>query len=165
MPSFPSSGQKVAEEHLAEFLALYPSEHRYVSEVDYADCQLKARLEHFAYPFTAEDLDYVTATQIPLYLSQLIYVLLGSVIRFGDSPDLPPSLERTYFEQMRAGRLFFVQVNQKMTGPMWKNAPLSASLVLNSVRRHRGSLFGFVSFSFNDGACAGELKIAMEEPA
>ena len=165
MPDSTSSSEQLTEEHLDKLLALYPPEHRYVSKVDYAACRLDASLRHFAYPFTTEDLDYVTATQIPLYLSQLTYVLFGSVIRFDDHSLLPSSLEPAYLESMLAGRLFFVQVDQKMTGPMWKNAPLSASLVLNSVRRYRGSLFGFVSFSFNDGACAGGLKVAMEVPA
>ena len=121
-------------------------------------------LRHFRYPFTTEDLDYVTATQIPLYLSQLTYILLGAAIQRRDFQEAVGDVLERYFHQMQAGRLFFVDVKQTMKRPMWKTEPLIATLQIDSTRRLRNTGIVFVSYSINDGACYGDLKTAMEFP-
>jgi len=155
--------KRLADQDLRRYLRLYKDNYKLISEAYYGDCSLHATLVPFTYDFTTEDLDYITATQINLYLSQLTYVLVACTVEGGDHPIVPTSVSEAYFERMHAGRLFFLENFQRMRDPIWKTEPITAEIKIEKVRRISGSFFAFLSFSINHGKCHGELKIGMKE--
>lgn len=72
--------KEIKEAALRQYLGLYPTQYQLIKNAYYLQDRLKAELIPFIYPFTNEDLDYITATQIHLYLSQLAYVLMAKSI-------------------------------------------------------------------------------------
>jgi hypothetical protein len=149
-------------EQLEQYLSLYKEESRHILSAQYSNMQLQAELKPFAYTYTCEDLDYITATQISLYLSQLTYVLIGTVIKNGDHPNAPSSLFPVFMDKMHAGRLFFLEINQRMREPIWKTEPITAQLTLTKLRKTPTAYFGFLQFAINTRKCSGTMKIGME---
>ena len=152
----------ITQDQLAQYLSLYKEDSRYIISAQYFDMQLEAELKPFAYSYTCEDLDYITATQISLYLSQLTYVLIGTVIKNEENVDAPTSLLPVFLDKMHAGRLFFLEIDQKMQQPIWKAEQINAKLKLTDVRKTSTAFFGFLSFAINEHKCTGTMKIGME---
>jgi hypothetical protein len=159
-----TSGE-ISPPELDEYLALYPQENRRILSARYHNRSLTASLQHFPYPFTQHDLDYVTATQLTLYLSQLTYVLIGAALRAQDHPDIPARFTDHFFSMMHAGRLFFVDLRQKMRRPIWKSDSITATLDLTETRRTSTTFFVFIAFDINNRSCAGTLTVGTETPA
>ena len=154
--------QNISKNKLNNYLSLYKDNYRFVKKASYDGLKLRAQINPFVYDFTNEDLDYITATQIALYLSQLTYVLIGNILENEIHPLLNNSILPKYFEKMHDGRLFFLDLKQRMRKPIWKNQEIYAEVKLDKVKKSSNSLFGFITFSINENACTGSLKIGME---
>lgn len=152
----------ISNDNLTKYLSLYKDNYRFVKKASYEGFKLKAEIEPFAYEFTSEDLDYITATQIALYLSQLTYVLIGNILENELHPLLHKSIFLEFFKKMHEGRLFFLDLNQRMRKPIWKKNKIYAEINLDKVKKSSNTIFGFISFSINDNSCNGSLKIGME---
>jgi hypothetical protein len=87
------------------------------------------------------------------------------MLHAGTHPLFPPSHLPHFLAQMQAGRLFFLEVNQRMTRPIPKTALVSGSLRLDAARKHGRTFFCFLAFDFADRSCFGTLTVAAELPS
>lgn len=156
--------QEIKEAELRQYLGLYPTQYQLIKNATYLKGHLKAELIPFIYPFTAEDLDYVTATQIHLYLSQLTYVLIAKSINDPDYAELSKLVKfDSYLDKMFAGRLFFANLNQKMKKVIFKkNLPIAAEMKINWAKLVKGTGFCEVDFVIGNKACFGNILLSMQ---
>lgn len=156
--------KEISESELGQFLGLYPERYQLVKNAYYENGCLKAELIPFIYPFTSEDLDYITATQIHLFLSQLTYVLIGKSIVDPDFTLLSKIVKYDeYRDKMFAGRLFFANLEQKMKRVIYKkNLPIKAEIQIKSARLVKGTGFCEVEFNIGNKACFGKMLLSMQ---
>lgn len=154
----------LTEAELSQFLGLYPQEYKLIKNANYKEGHLKAELIPFIYPFTKEDLDYITATQIHLFLSQLTYVLIAKSISDPEYTVLSKLVKMdTYMDKMFAGRLFFANLEQKMKRVIYKkNLPITAEMKINWAKVVKGTGFCEVSFDLGNEACYGKILLSVQ---
>ena len=154
----------IEQPEIDKYLGLYHKDFRLIRNASYGTGRLVAELIPFRYTFTIEDLDYVTATQVHLYLSQLTYILIARVLADSQYDGLSRFVTMgDFMDKMYAGRLFFVSVTEKMRKIIYKHeTPINAELAIVSNRKLGGSLFSKIEFNIGDKACTGELLIGME---
>lgn len=156
--------QYVKDDVLARYLGLYPKQYQLVKNVAYQEGSITAELIPFIYPFTTEDLDYVTATQLHLYVSQLAYVLIGLSLEDEAYPVIRKLLPfETYETKMHAGRLFFTKLDQTMRRVIYKrNLPIKASMKVQDIRSVRGTRFCTVQFDLGQQATTGTILLSAQ---
>jgi hypothetical protein len=156
--------KEIEEAELRQYLGLYPTQYQLIKNAYYSQGHLKAELIPFIYPFTIEDLDYITATQIHLYLSQLAYVLMAKSITDPDYSIISKVVKYdTYMDKMFAGRLFFANLNQKMKKVIFKkNKSITAEMKILSAKRVKGAGFCEVEFVLGERACYGNILLSIQ---
>lgn len=156
--------EEIKDAELQKYLGLYPPQYQLIKNARYSGGALKAELIPFIYPFTNEDLDYITATQIHLYLSQLTYVLIAKSITDTNYTALSKLVKfDLYIDKMFAGRLFFAKLEQKMKRVMYKNnLPISAELKISNARLVKGTAFCEVEFDLGNKSCFGNMLLSMQ---
>ena len=113
--------EEIKEAELQKYLTNYQAQYQLIKSARYAEGCLKAELIPFIYPFTNEDSDYVNATQLHLYLSQLTYVLIAKSISDPNFPMLSKLVNfETYMNKMISRRLFFAKLEQTMKKVIYK---------------------------------------------
>ena len=124
----------------------------------------KRRISMTEDPVTNEDSDYVNATQLHLYLSQLTYVLIAKSIIDPDFTMLSKLVNlETYMDKMISRRLFFAKHEQTMKKVIYKkNLPISAEMKIVSVRVVKSTGFCEVEFNLGIKACYGKLLLSMK---
>ena len=156
--------KEIPASEIEQYLGLYPPLYQLVKNAYYEHGSLHAELIPFIYPFTIEDLDYITATQIHLFLSQLTYVLIGKSITDPDFTLLSKIVTYDdYANKMHAGRLFFAKLEQTMKRVIYKkNLPIYAKMKILNARRVGKTGFCEVEFDVNDGACFGNILLSQQ---
>jgi hypothetical protein len=154
----------ITETEIGQFLGIYPPQYQLIKNASYNQGHLKAELIPFIYPFTNEDMDYVTATQIHLYLSQLTYVLIAKSIIDPNYSVLSKIVKmEMYIDKMFAGRLFFANLEQKMKRVIYKkNLPISAAMKINWAKVVKGTGFCEVEFELGSDACFGKILLSVK---
>jgi hypothetical protein len=154
----------IDQKEVESYLGLYEPEYRLIQNATYKNGILNAELIPFRYIFTTEDLDYITATQIHLYLSQLTYILVAKCLKDNDYDIISKHIKFDDFvNKMYAGRLFFVNINQKMKKIIYKNElPIKVELKVHSFRHLNETGFCEIDFKISDDACVGNLLISMK---
>jgi hypothetical protein len=156
--------KKISQTEIEECLGLYKPEYRLVKNAYYANGLLTADIIPVSYTFTADDLDYLTATQIHLHLSQLTYILIANCLK--DPEYKVVSMHITFedfISKMYAGRLFFVDINQKMKKVIYKNnEPITSELKIIYSRKVNQSIFFEMSFDIAKGSCIGKILTSMK---
>jgi hypothetical protein len=156
--------KEIPAHEIEYYLALYPERYQLIKNAYYEQGHLKAEVIPFIYPFTTEDLDYITATQIHLFLSQLTYVLIGKSIVDPKFTMLSSIVTfDTYTDKMHAGRLFFAKLEQTMKRVIFKkNAPIMAEMKILNARRVGKTGFCEVKFDMGGGACFGQILLSLQ---
>lgn len=154
----------IDQEEINEYLGLYREEYRLVKNARYFGGKLQAEIIPFRYIFTKEDLDYLTATQLHLYLSQLTYVLVARCIKDKEYDLISKQVSIELFvTKMFAGRLFFAGIKERIKSPIYKkDVPISAELSIRSVHRVKNSVFAKISFEIGSNGSVGELLIGVK---
>ncbi|WP_276974266.1 hypothetical protein [Flavobacterium filum] len=154
----------IEQSEIENYLGLYEPNYRLIKNATYDAGLLKAELVPFRYVFTTEDLDYITATQIHLYLSQLTYILVAKCLKDKEYDIISKHISfEEFVNKMYAGRLFFVNINQKMKKIIYKNElPIIAELKVHSFRHLNDTGFCEIDFKISDDACIGNLLISMK---
>lgn len=156
--------EEIKDFELQKYLANYQAQYQLIKNARYSEGCLKAELIPFIYPFTNEDSDYVNATQLHLYLSQLSYVLIAKSIIDPNFTKLSKlvSLD-TYLEKMASRRLFFAKLEQTMKKVIYKkNLPISAEMKITEVRGVKDTGFCEVEFNLGNKACYGSMLMSMQ---
>jgi hypothetical protein len=155
---------EVKDAELQKYLGIYHAQYQLVKNVYYEKGAIKAELIPFIYPFTVDDADYVNATQLHLYLSQLAYILIAKAITDTEYTDLSKIIKFDLFmDKMIAGRLFFAKLEQTMKKVIYKkNLPISAEMKIKNVRMVKGTGFCEVEFNIGNSACSGNLLLSMQ---
>ncbi len=152
----------LTENEIIDLLSLYHEQFRLIKEPVYENSKLTAFLLPYRYTYTFEDLDYITATQINLYLSQLTYLLIGSAIKDNKFKNIPKNFYEIFIKNMHKGRLFFVKVNQRMRKMIPKNRELiPAEMIILNYKHIGKTLFSEIKFSIDYKASEGKLLVAM----
>ena len=100
---------------MQKYLTNYLPQYQLIKNARYEQGCLKAEVIPFIYPFTNADSDYINATQLQLYLSQLTYVLVAKSIVDPNFTMFSKLVKiETYMEKMVERRLFFANLEQKM---------------------------------------------------
>lgn len=156
--------EEIKEAELQKYLTNYQAQYQLIKSARYAEGCLKAELIPFIYPFTNEDSDYVNATQLHLYLSQLTYVLIAKSISDPNFPMLSKLVNlETYMNKMISRRLFFAKLEQTMKKVIYKkNLPISAEMKITGVRVVKGTGFCEAEFNLGNKACFGKLLLSMQ---
>ncbi|MBX7164078.1 MAG: hypothetical protein K1X49_10305 [Saprospiraceae bacterium] len=154
----------LTEAELSQFLGVYPPEYQLIKNAAYKEGHLKAELIPFIYPFSKEDPNYITATQIQLFLSQLAYVLLAKSISDPEYTTLSKFISLdAYTDKMFASKLFFANLEQKMRRVIYKkNMPISAEMKINWAKVVKGTGFCEVEFDIGNEACYGEILLSVQ---
>lgn len=155
---------EVKDAEVQKYLGIYHNQYQLVKNVSYENGSLKAELIPFIYPFTVDDADYVNATQLHLYLSQLTYILIAKAISDTGYTELSKIIKFDLFmDKMVAGRLFFAKLEQTMKKVIYKkNLPISAEMKITGVRVVKGTGFCEVEFNLANKACYGKLLLSMQ---
>lgn len=155
---------EVKDQEVQKYLGIYHPQYQLVKKVFYKDGELKAELIPFIYPFTVDDADYVNATQLHLYLSQLTYILIAKSITDSEFITLSKLIKfDLYMDKMVAGRLFFAKLEQTMKKVIYKkNLPISAEMKITGARVVKSTGFCEVEFNLGNKACFGKLLLSMQ---
>lgn len=153
---------EVKDVEVQKYLGIYHAQYQLVKNVLYEKGAIKAELIPFIYPFTVDDADYVNATQLHLYLSQLTYILIAKAITDNEYTELSKIIKFDLFmDKMVAGRLFFAKLEQTMKKVIYKkNLPIRAEMKIKNVRMVKGTVYCEVEFDMNDGSCRGKLLLS-----
>jgi hypothetical protein len=156
--------KKISQTEIEKWLELYKSEYRLVKNAYYANGLLTADIIPVNYIFTTDDLNYLTATQIHLYLSQLTYVLIANCLNDSEYKVVSKYLTfEDFISKMYAGQLFFVDINQKMKKVIYKNnEPITSELKIIYSRKVGKSIFFEMSFDIAKGSCIGTILTSMK---
>jgi hypothetical protein len=145
-------------------LSIYRTEYVYLDSATWSAFELtgRFRLEH--YPFTKEEhIDYVTASMLMLYLSQLGFIYT----RILCEEDLLPSgfniTTQEFFRLRDEGQIVFVGLDKIR---LRQRIPISKALLQVKMRLHReyalrGTPIGELSFEVAGGVFAGEARVAI----
>ena len=152
----------LSEKEVHNLLELYKKEYRLIENVNYEKGSINASLIPFRYNYTSEDLDYLTATQLNLYLSQLTYILIGTAIKDKKFTELSPQLYETFITNMYKGRLFFVRIDQRIKKMIRKESNIYVSIKIIKIRKIKKTIFAKIGFSFCGKSSQGELIIGMK---
>ncbi len=155
--------EEIKEAEVQKYLTNYLPQYQLIKNARYEQGCLKAELIPFIYPFTNDDSDYVNATQLHLYLSQLTYVLVAKCIVDPNFTMFSKLVKiETYMEKMVERRLFFASIEQKMKRVIYKkNLPINAEMKINGVRLVKGTGFCEVEFNLGNKACFGTILLSM----
>jgi len=146
------------------YLGLYKNKYRLIGNCNYENGKLFAKLKPYCYTYTIDDLDYLTATQLNLYLSQLTYILIACAIKDPTIEELSENLYESYMQKMFDGRLFFVEISHKMKEMILKNSSdINAEIQIISIKRIENSIFAKLKYSISDNFSVGELLIGMKK--
>jgi hypothetical protein len=151
-------------QYIMETLSIYKTQHIYLDSARWNGSELIGwfRLEH--YPFTKEEhIDYVTASMLMLYLSQLGYIY-GRILC--EKNLLPSGINITihkFFRLRDEGNIVFVGLDNIR---FRKRIPISKSLlkikmILKCLYVINGNLIGDISFEVGDGIFTGDTKVAI----
>lgn len=156
--------EEIKDAEVQKYLGIYHAQYQLVKNVFYEKGAIKAELIPFIYPFTVDDADYVNATQLHLYLSQLTYILIAKAITDTEYTDLSRLIKfDLYMDKMVAGRLFFAKLEQTMKKVIYKkNLPISAEITIISVRIVKGTGFCEVEYNLGNKACFGKMLLTMQ---
>lgn len=153
----------ITEDEISQFLGIYPPEYQLIKNASYNQGQLKAELIPFIYPFSKEDPNYITATQIQLFLSQLAYILIAKSVNDLEFTELSNIIKSDEFEnKMYAGKLFFANLEQKMKRVIFKKElPISAIMKICAVKTLNDSRFCEVVFDLGHESCIGKILLSL----
>jgi hypothetical protein len=159
--------KEIPASEIEQYLGLYPPLYQLIKNAYYENGSLKAELIPFIYPFTTEDLDYITATQLHLFLSQLTYVLIGKSITDPEFTLLSKIVTyEDYANKMYAGRLFFAKLEQTMKRVIYKkNMPIVGQMKILNARKFGKTGFCEVEFDIGGGACFGNVLLSVQQNA
>lgn len=153
----------ITEAEIGQFLGIYPPEYQLIKNASYNQGHLKAELIPFIYPFAKEDPNYITATQIHLFLSQLAYVLIAKSIIDPEYTVLSKIMDlNEYTDKMYGSKLFFTKLEQHMRKVIYKkDTPISAEMKINYVKNIKGTAFCEVEFDLGSQACFGRILLSL----
>jgi len=154
--------EDISYQYIQETLSIYKAEYVYLTSAKWNGSELAGsiRLEH--YPFTKENhIDYVTASMLMLYLSQLGFIYA----RLLCERDLMPSgikiTTQEFFCLLNEGNIVFTGLDKvKLRRKIFITEPeLQIRMSLDRVLCVRGCPIGDLLFDVADGAFSGKIRV------
>jgi len=156
--------EDVSIQYIKETLSIYKSEYIYLDSAIWNNSELIGwfKLEH--YPFTKEEhIDYVTASMLMLYLSQLGYIYTRKLCEKNLLPFNIRITTQEFFHLRDAGNIVFVEFDKiKFRKRIAiSESPLQIKMRLTHVRIVRGSPIGNLSFEVGRGIFTGYATVVI----
>jgi len=156
--------QVLSRQYIMETLSIYKTQHIYLDSAKWNGSELIGwfRLEH--YPFTKEEhIDYVTASMLMLYLSQLGYIYARILCERNLLPSSVKITIQDFFRLRDEGNIVFVALDNIR---FHQRIPISDSLLqikmrLNQMYVVKGNLIGALSFEVAERVFSGSTRVAI----
>jgi len=113
--------QLVHTELIDRFLVLYPPDKRMVTHFEYSNGKLQAHLIPRDVEYSSAKLDYYSASQLVLTVSQMGYLLGGLAILDDSFPSLPRWTYETYLKRLRASECYYIKLDLTFRAKLLKN--------------------------------------------
>ncbi len=144
--SNPRRGKEIYMEPWKEFLALYPEDEIYIKTSNYQDGQLYAELIPRAITYSNITVNYFTANQITLIISQMGYILGGMAISDPGFLDLPSTMIEQYKQKLLDGEVYFARFNIKFKKKFYLSKNAQAFMKIDKVKFFKNSVITNLSF-------------------
>lgn len=156
--------EEVSTLYIKETLSIYKPEHIYLDSAIWSNSELIGwfRLEH--YPFTKEEhIDYVTASMLMLYLSQLGYIYTRNLCEKNLLPFGINITTQEFFHLRDEGNIVFVGFDKiKLRRRIAiSKSPLQIKMRLGHVHIVKGTPIGNLFFEVAGGVFTGNTKVAI----
>lgn len=163
-PDISSRTYMVSSQYILETLSIYKPEHIYLDSAKWTGSELIGwfKLEH--YPFTKEEhIEYVTASMLMLYLSQLGYIYARVICERKLLPSGINITTQDFFHSRDKGNIVFtgldnIKFRRKIT---ISESPLEIKMKLKRLHRVKENLTGDISFEVSGGIFTGETRVAI----
>ncbi|MFC2082328.1 hypothetical protein ACFLQT_01210 [Bacteroidota bacterium] len=155
---------KLTDDFIQETLNIYKPDYIFLKEAYWESNELIGRFQLRHNQYTKEEfIDYITASTLILYLSQLSYVL-GRLITVENPSrsDLKITIDK-YIEIRDKGNFLITNLSGlKFNKKIFLNMnELSIKLKCNRIHKINGNYLGEFEFVVEDGCANGRLNIAM----
>ena len=152
----------LSSQYIQETLSIYKPEYMYLTSAKWNGSELAGsiRLEH--YPFTKEDhIDYVTASMLMLYLSQLGFIYARILCERDLLPSGVKISTREFFHLLNEGNIVFTGLNKiKFRQKIFITEPeLQIRMSLDRVLCLRKCPIGDLFFYVAGGFLSGNLRV------
>jgi len=146
--------------YLDETLNLYHEEHRYLRSATWSCPSLAGQFELNHYPFAqADHIDYVTASMIMVYLSQLGFVYTRVLCE----EHILPFTHEEFFRLRDEGRIVFsrfhdIRFNDKI---YISEGEMVLRMSIDRLLSAAGRFIGEVDFAAGNARCMGRARVAI----
>lgn len=113
--------QLVPSELVDRFLILYPPDKRMITRCQYSNGKLQAHLIPRDVEYSTTKLDYYSASQLVLAISQMGYLLGGLAILDDGFESLPRQTYETYLKRLRASECYYIKLDLTFGGKLLKD--------------------------------------------
>jgi len=120
-PNIVEEFQLVPAELVERFLVLYPPDKRMVRHCEYSDGKLQAVLIPRDVEYSSAKLDYYSASQLVLAISQMGYLLGGLAILDDSFANLPRWTYETYLKRLRASECYYMKLDMAFRSKLLKS--------------------------------------------
>jgi hypothetical protein len=143
----------IPEEAVAGILDIYLPEYQYVTGVSVRDLTMKCKLRTNPYPFTNRRVfQYITSATAALMVSQLTYVLIGSLVILRYPPLLAFFGDLQKFRMARDdAKLMFGRLEFRFGARVTNSKQIRASIQLSRSCVLNGELHCMLGFHIGDG--------------
>jgi len=156
--------QVLSRQYIFETLSIYKPEHIYLDSAIWIGSELIGRLKLEHYPFTKEEhIQYVTASMLMLYLSQLGYIYARVLCEKGLFPSDINITMQEFFNLRDEGNIVFVGLdNIRFRRKIAiSESPLEIKMRVKRVVIVKGNLIGDISFEVAGGVFNGSIRVAI----
>lgn len=154
----------IDSDYIKKTLDIYKPEHIYLKSAVFMGTEIIGLFDLQHYPFTKDKhIDYVTASMLMLYLSQLGYVLVRLLSEDQSSPyNLKISTDE-FFHLRDQGNLMFTRFDQvKFRRKISiSESPLKIKVAIKSVVQRRAVIIGDIAFSVGPDFFSGNARVVI----
>lgn len=151
-------------DYIKETLAIYKPEHIYLRSASFRGSEIIGQFHLQHYPFTKDDhIDYVTASMLMLYLSQLGYVLVRVLLEDPSSQFKIDISTDEFFRLRDQGNLMFTRFDQILFKKklLISDDPLQISMTIHRVVHTTSAIIGDVAFAVGQNFFTGTTRVVL----
>ena len=154
--------EDVSYQYIQETLSIYKAEYVYLTSAKWNGSELTGSIKLEHYPFTKEGhIDYVTASMLMLYLSQLGFIYARLLCERDIMPSGIKITTQEFFCLLNEGNIVFtgldkVKLRRKISV---SEAKFQIKMSLSRVLCVKGCPIGDLLFDVADGAFSGKIRV------